>query len=208
MIIRGDSEKQAILRDKMIKESDEIRRDPFVLKISSVIKPRTRTLDIGCGTAHIIQELATHHKNASFIGIDISSAMIKTASRSVMNPHNLILVEGDGLRLPFPDCSFDIVISIETDNFFIPKSLSDWKKETSQRIRTAGFIIESMEDFKEEDHYENEEELMNLIEMVPLVRDFDRERDKKRVSELVEKYREERGVKVTWHYYILVARRA
>jgi len=43
--------------------------------------------------------------------------------------------------------------------------------------------------------------------MVPLVRDFDRTKDEKKINELVQKYGSSCGVKLTWHYYILTARK-
>lgn len=247
MDFKGDTERQAILRDRMIKKEDETKRDRYVSKILSVLKSRMRLLDIGCGTAHIIQKLATRYKTAIFVGLDISPAMLKIASVNTMELPNVILFEGDGLKLPFPDCTFDIVIArladyspkevyrvlrrngyffeyslgpeankeileffpnrIEKENFFFPKSLKEWKEEVCKDIKNAGFIVNSIEDFKEGGYYQSEEELMNLIEMVPLVRKFDREEDRKRINELAEKYKERRGIKITWHYYIMEARR-
>lgn len=70
-----------------------------------------------------------------------------------------------------------------------------------------GFIVESIEDYREKEYYSSEEELMDLIEMVPLVKDFNRKKDRERISELAEKYKEKNGIKITWHYYIMEARR-
>lgn len=96
---------------------------------------------------------------------------------------------------------------IETESFFFPKNLRKWKKEVSEPIEKTGFIISDVQDFAEYDYYESEDELMDVIEMVPLVKDFDRNKDRKLVKRLAEKYRKKRGIKITWHYYILVARR-
>jgi len=246
MVFKGDTEKQAILRDRVIKKRTGTKRNRYISKILHALKPRMRLLDIGCGTAHIIQELAMRYKSATFIGLDVSPAMLKIASKNTMNLHNVILVEGDGLNLPFRDCSFDIVTvrlaefsleevyrvlkkggdfleydvgpeankeiveffpdRIEKDNFFIPECLSTWKEEVVQKIKNVGFIVESMEDYKEKEYY-SEEEVMDLIEMVPLVRHFNRKKDRKRISELAEKHKEKNGIKITWHYYIIEARR-
>ena len=43
--------------------------------------------------------------------------------------------------------------------------------------------------------------------MVPLLKDFNREKYSEKINELVEKYREEQGIGITWHYYILEARK-
>lgn len=59
----------------------------------------------------------------------------------------------------------------------------------------------------ENDYYEDENELMNLIEMVPLVKEFDRIKDRRTVRELTENYEESKGIRISWHYYVVVARK-
>ena len=49
--------------------------------------------------------------------------------------------------------------------------------------------------------------LMNLIEMVPLVKDFDRVRDRRTILELARKYQRRQGISVTWHYYVILAKK-
>ncbi|MEM3759647.1 MAG: hypothetical protein QXZ02_00885 [Candidatus Bathyarchaeia archaeon] len=67
--------------------------------------------------------------------------------------------------------------------------------------------MEDINDYKEKNYYQSIEELMNLIEMVPLVKNFDRVKDKKVVEKIAEKYRRKKGIGITWHYYILIAKR-
>jgi len=248
MSFRGDSERQAILRDQRTKRRKKTSRSRYVSLILSVIKPRMMLLDIGCGTAHIIQELAASNRRSLFVGLDVSPAMLKVAKSNTVKFRNITLVEGDGLRLPFPSGIFDIVITrladysqreayrilrrrgyflecslgpdadkeikeffperIERENFFFPRDLRTWKQEVCEDIGEAGFTVSAIDDYEEANYYETEEELMNLIEMVPLVREFDREKDGDRIRELAEKYGSKKGVKITWHYYILMARKS
>lgn len=245
---KGDSQKQALLRDKMIKKGRKNSKSRYISKILSVLKPQMKLLDIGCGTAHIIQELATSKGRPLLVGLDVSPAMLKIADIHTAKFSNIGLVEGDGFKLPFPGCIFDIVITkladyspqeayrvlrkngyffeyslgpeadkeikeffpkrITKENFFFPRNLKEWKQEVCEHIREAGFAVSSVEDFKEDNYYDNEDELMDLIEMVPLVKDFDRETDRKKIKQLVEQYENEEGVKITWHYYIMIARKS
>jgi len=105
----------------------------YVSKILSVLKPQMNVLDIGCGTAHIIQELATSNGSSLFIGLDISPAMLKIADDNTMNLHNIVLVEGDGHRLPFPDNCFDVVIT----------KLANYSPQEAYRVlRRQGYFFE------------------------------------------------------------------
>ncbi len=247
MIQRGDTEKQAILRDGLIKKGGNREGDPFVLAIRAVLQLHMAVLDIGCGTAHILETLAKELRHAFFIGLDISPAMLKIASENVIALPNTVLVEGDGMRLPFADCSFDTVITrlaeylpaeayrvlkqkgyffeyglgpdanreileffsnrVHTENFFLPRYPGKWQEEVCEKIKDADFNVQSINDYKENEYYSHAEEVMDLIEMVPLVDNFTREKDGKIVNALSAKYREKRGIKITWHYYIVKAQR-
>lgn len=246
MISKGDTEKQAVLRNNMIKKS-KTKRSRYVSTVLTALKPAMKILDVGCGTAHIIQELAANRKTSEHVGLDVSNAMLKLAKENCERFHNIGLVLGDGLILPFPNETFDIVITrlaeyspreayrvlkkggvffecslgpeadkeiseffperIETENFFFPNNLNEWKQEVAEPIERIGFVVSEVQDYKENDYYSNEDELMDLIEMVPLVKDFDRKKDRKLVKKLAEKYGEKKGIRITWHYYILMATR-
>lgn len=246
MIFTGDTEKQAILRDKAIKKSIKARKNRYISSIDAFLKSGMRLLDIGCGTAHIIQELA-ERKNSELVGLDLSAAMLKIAKSNTRSLQNVSLIRADGYRLPFSDRIIDIVISrlaehspqeayrilkadgffleyglgphaseevaeffqerIERSSFFFPRNPKRWKKEASEPVKKAGFTILSMKDCMEDRYYEDENGLMNLIEMVPLVRDFDRVRDRKTVRELAKKYRKDKGIRIAWHYYVIVAKK-
>lgn len=246
MSSKGDTKKQAILRNRMIKKS-KTRRSRYVSKILTVLNPKSSLLDIGCGTAHIIQELATHRKESKLVGLDVSRAMLKVAKKNCAGLNNIELLIGDGLIQPFPDQVFDTQITrlaeyspkeayrvlkkggifleyglgpeadkeikeffprrIEKENFFFPRNLEEWKQEVCEDIVEAGFSVSEISDYKEDDYYESEEDLMDLIEVVPLVKNFDRDKDGRTIRELAAKYRSNKGVKITWHYYILMARK-
>jgi ubiquinone/menaquinone biosynthesis C-methylase UbiE len=247
MTVKGDSERQAFLRNRMIKKKKKAERSTYVSKILAVLKPHMRLLDIGCGTAHIIEELAECREGSAFVGLDVSPAMLKAAAMNAGRLSNVMLVEADGLELPFADDSFNIVITrlaeyspkatfrvlkrngllfeyglgpdvnrefvgffkdrIDKESFFFPKNLSRWKDEVSEPIKNAGFVVESVKDFREDEYHAGVEELLNLAKMVPLVKDFDREKDRRTVEALARKYRDRSGIRTTWHYFILEARK-
>jgi hypothetical protein len=62
-----------------------------------------------------------------------------------------------------------------------------------RKLVDAGFSVESIEDYKEKERYKNVEELMGLIETVPLVKDFDRIKDREAVETLAKRYWSKKG---------------
>lgn len=243
---KGDDERQAFLRDKAVKEAKD-ETDIYVRKILPVLMPEARLVDIGCGTAHIIKKLATNYRNALFIGLDISRAMINLAKSNTVEQKSIKLVQGDGLQLPFCSSTVDVVINrlanykiseayrilkrggyffeyglgpdadreiaeffpdrYLEENFFIPKDPANWQGGVIEKIKRFGFSNIEIEDYKDKEYYENKEEIMDLIEMIPLLRTFDREKDEERIKEFIDKYGDDKGIGITWHYYILKAKK-
>jgi len=71
--------------------------------------PKPRVLDIGCGNGALLRQLAP--RIASGHGVDGSHGMIRVAERHD-NPAHLAFSRVDSPTLPFPDASFDVVISL------------------------------------------------------------------------------------------------
>jgi demethylmenaquinone methyltransferase/2-methoxy-6-polyprenyl-1,4-benzoquinol methylase len=69
-----------------------------------------RALDVACGTGDLSLALA-EKSGAQIIGMDFCRPMLEIAARkaSATNVTEIPFVEGDALRLPFADCSFDAV---------------------------------------------------------------------------------------------------
>jgi len=246
-ISKGDTERQALQRDKLIKRKSKVEKDEYTTRLLDIIKDDTILCDLGCGTANVIQKLASVRKTATFIGLDASTSMLNIAKTNNKNLPNVMFVTGDNYILPFYDNSLNVVTSrlaeysiseahrvlikngylfeyglgpeanreiarffpdkICKENFFFPTNPIEWKDEVCRKVEEHGFIIESMDEFKEKEYYKDEEELIDLIEMVPLLSNFDRKKDKPRLQRLSNTYVETEGVGITWHYYILKAKR-
>jgi ubiquinone/menaquinone biosynthesis C-methylase UbiE len=69
-----------------------------------------RVLDVGCGNGALLRKLATRIRSG--VGVDSSRKMVELArAHSVLQP-NLSFVDIQSPKLPFPDASFDLVISL------------------------------------------------------------------------------------------------
>ena len=76
-------------------------------------RPRAgeRVLDVACGTGIVARLAAEHVAAGRIVGADINPGMLAVA-RSISTDQELPItwVEASALDLPFPDCSFDLVL--------------------------------------------------------------------------------------------------
>jgi SAM-dependent methyltransferase len=83
--------------------------------VAAVAPDGARVLEVGCGPGHLSVQLAGQHR-LEVTGLDLDPAMIaraaantdRAANRGVRRPSFLV---GDVAVLPFPDGSFDLVVS-------------------------------------------------------------------------------------------------
>ncbi len=81
-----------------------------------------RILDIGTGPGWLLAALRQRLPTATLVGMDISPAMVATAKRNLAGESGVELhLAGAGI-LPFPDASFDLVVST--------LSMHHWKELT------------------------------------------------------------------------------
>ena len=94
------------LLNHLLSANIDIRwRRRVVRRLSSLITANAQVLDVGCGTGDLSIELF-EKTAARVIGIDFCRPMLERARQKA--PH-LPFAEGDALRLPFADATFDAV---------------------------------------------------------------------------------------------------
>ena len=83
------------------------------------IGPGTRLLDVACGAGQLTIPAA--REGIQVTGLDIASNLVRHA-RARANREGLIVQvdEGDGENLPYPDASFDVVMSL-IGSIFAPR---------------------------------------------------------------------------------------
>ncbi len=84
------------------------------LQISPLVCPGDRVLDLGCGPANQLVQVARLNPRAHFIGLDVSAEMLERARQTIVrcSVANVESVPGDMTTLAeFPDDSFDCVMS-------------------------------------------------------------------------------------------------
>ena len=115
------------------------------------LKKGDRVLDVGCGKAFLLHDLAQTVPGLRVDGIDVSRYAIEHAPEPV-RPY---LVEGSAEKLPYPDKTFDLVISINTLHNLSVEQLDSALREIMRVGRRYKYVC--VESFR------NEAEKVNLL---------------------------------------------
>ena len=107
-------------------------------------------LDIGCGKGFLLYEFKKLLPGCKVVGLDISEYAISNAKEEVRND----MVLGYAKSLPFPDKSFDLIISNTTFHNLKIFDLVDAIKEVARVGKQSWICVES---------YRNESEKVNLL---------------------------------------------
>jgi SAM-dependent methyltransferase len=115
------------------------------------LKPGARILDVGCGKGFLLHEFTRALPGAQIAGLDVSSYALAHA----MDEVKPFVQEGNATSLPYPDKSFDLVVSINTlHNLRLPE-LEKALQEIERVSRGHSYILM--------DGYRNEQEKVNLL---------------------------------------------
>jgi protein-L-isoaspartate(D-aspartate) O-methyltransferase len=115
------------------------------------LKPGDRVLDIGCAKAFLLHDFKAALPGLEVAGLDVSEYAIANA----MEDTKPFLRAGTAASLPYPDKSFDLVLSINTlHNLYLP-DLFRALREIQRVGRKHKFIVM--------DSYRNEREKVNLL---------------------------------------------
>lgn len=114
------------------------------------LKPADRVLDVGCGKGFLLYDLTQAAPGLEVRGVDVSEYAIEHAKDEVKS----FLQIGHAKHLPFPDRSFDLVISINTLHNLHNYDLDAALREIERVGRNKYIAMES---------YRNEEEKANLL---------------------------------------------
>ena len=100
-------------------------------------KPGNAALDVCCGTGDITWRL--HRAGANVIGLDFSPEMLAVAANRQRPDSAIRFTQGDAMKLPFPDGSFDIV----TIGYGL-RNLASWEagvEEMARVLKPGGRIV-------------------------------------------------------------------
>ena len=100
------------------------------------LKAGDRVLDVGCAKGFLVKDLMTVCPGLEVFGLDISEYALMHCEPEVVGRLHL----GSGLKLPFPDGSFDAVISLNTIHNFTRDDAIVAVREIERLAPGKGFI--------------------------------------------------------------------
>lgn len=109
----------------------------FILKLVDA-KPETSFLEPGIGTG--LNIIPFVRRGYSVTGIDASQVMLEQFRQKLHNiPPNLQLIHGDASQLPFPDQSFDVVLTVHMIH-----TVANWQvflDEVERVLKLQGYYL-------------------------------------------------------------------
>jgi protein-L-isoaspartate(D-aspartate) O-methyltransferase len=126
---------------------------PFAERLVSYyrLRPGSRVLDVGCGKGFLLWDLLQVEPKLEIAGLDVSEYALDQTPASVRPFVQL----GNAIQLPWPDRTFDLVVSINTlhnlHNYDVCLALSEM-----ERVARGGKYVVA-------DSYRTEREKVNLL---------------------------------------------
>lgn len=98
------------------------------------LKPKTKFLDVACGTGEIVFRLAKEFPQVEFVGADFSEEMLEKAIEKTEHLNNVKIIQANIRDLPFSDSCFDIILCSDAFHHFASpeESLREINKVTKQ----------------------------------------------------------------------------
>src|SRR5829696_5380136 len=103
------------------------------------VQPGHRVLEIGCGTGDLALQVLRHQPRAEVHGLDPDPVMLERARRKAARAGvRLALTRGFAEELPYPDATFDVVLSAFMFHHLTPEGRTAALAEAVRVLRPGG----------------------------------------------------------------------
>lgn len=97
-------------------------------------------LDVGCGFGGTIAQINERFTGMSLTGLNLDERQLERARATVLtnDSNQIVFQQGDACALPFPDCSFDVVLAVECIFHFADRK--QFFKEAYRVLKPGGVL--------------------------------------------------------------------
>ncbi len=103
-------------------------------------KPKSKVLDLGCGTGLELEEYFTLNPHVHITGIDLSKAML-TALAAKFPDKKLNLINGSYFEVPFEKEKYNAVVSVESLHHFTEEQKLSLYQKIFRALKSGGYFI-------------------------------------------------------------------
>jgi len=145
-------------------EPDRLFIQLYHMNIRDVELDGKQVLEVGSGRGGGAHWIARTYSPESLIGLDYSPAAVKLCSRMYGRQKNLNFIEGNAMKLPFDDASFDVVYNVESSHCY--SDMPAFIQEVFRVLRPGGHF--AWTDFRDEERMEAIRKTFDATEFVIL----------------------------------------
>ena len=127
-------------------EPDRLFIQLYHMNIRDLELSGKQVLEVGSGRGGGAHWVARTYAPESLTGLDYSAAAVKLCTRMYGRQANLRFVEGNAMKLPFEDNSFDVVYNVESSHCY--SDMSAFIHEVFRVLRPGGHF--AWTDFRDE----------------------------------------------------------
>jgi ubiquinone/menaquinone biosynthesis C-methylase UbiE len=101
----------------------------------------TRALDLGCGTGNLIAMMLEGSPSLHVVGVDPSAGMREVSAERFRDEPSVEIAAGNALNIPFPDASFDLLMSSLALHHVPPDLKALSAQEIARVLQPGGLFV-------------------------------------------------------------------
>ena len=145
-------------------EPDRLFIQLYHMNIRDLVLGGKRVLEVGSGRGGGAHWIARTYAPASLTGLDYSASAVKLCNRMYGHQENLKFLEGNAMKLPFDDASFDVVYNVESSHCY--SDMPAFVQEVFRVLRPGGHF--AWTDFRDEERMQAVRKSFDATEFVIL----------------------------------------
>ena len=128
-------------------EPDRLFIQLYHMNIRDVELTDKQVLEVGSGRGGGANWVARTYSPEQLTGLDYSPAAVKLCNNVYRQQENLNFIEGNAMKLPFDDHSFDVVYNVESSHCY--SDMSQFVHEVHRVLKPGGYF--AWTDFRDEE---------------------------------------------------------